>query len=47
MKKYYYYMSETTGEIVPRLRDVIRVMVTDLTRCHFLNIKWKYNKEGY
>ena len=46
MKKYYYY-SETTGEIVPRLRDVIRVMFLDLIHCHFLNIRWKYNKEGY
>lgn len=47
MKKYYYYMSETTGEIVPKLRDVVRVAMTDLFRYHILNIKWKYNKGGY
>ena len=43
----YHYYSKTTGEIVPRLRDVIRTAWKDLVHSHFLNIRWEYSKEGY
>lgn len=43
----YKWQSILTGEIVENLAQVLRVIWVDLTKFHILNIKWKYNKEGF
>lgn len=41
----YKWQSVATGEVVENLWQVIRAIWIDLTKFHFLNIKWKYKKE--
>lgn len=42
----YKWQSLTTGEIVENFWKVIKTIWLDLWKYHFLNIKWKYNKNG-
>ena len=43
----YKWQSSTTGEIVKNLWEVLKVVLEDLRKFHFLNIKWQYNKNGF
>ena len=47
MSPKYKWQSVTTGEVVENFWQVIRAIWIDLTKFHFLNIKWKYKKEGF
>lgn len=46
MKKYK-YMSDVTGEIVPNLWAVIKTICFDFKEYGIVNLKWKYNKNGF
>ena len=46
MKKYK-WQSLTMGNIVENFGDVIRQIRESLIRYHTLDIKWKYNKNGF
>lgn len=43
----YKWMSMKTGEVVENFWQVLKSIWTDLTKYHFLNLKWKYNKKGF
>lgn len=43
----YKWQSDATGEVVENFWKVIRAIWIDLTKFHFLNIKWKYKKGGF
>lgn len=43
----YKYMSDVTGEIVPNLWAVIKTICFDFKEYRILNLKWKYNKNGF
>lgn len=43
----YKWMSLQTGEIVENFGQVLKTVWTDLKVYHFLNIKWKYKKNGF
>ena len=43
----YKYMSEITGEIVPNLWTVIKTIYSDFKSYRIINLKWKYNKNGF
>ena len=43
----YKWMSLKTGEIVKNFWQVLKAIWLDLTKYHFLNLKWKYNKNGF
>ena len=43
----YHWVSKTTGEIVPTLKDVLRVALADLCNYHVVNVLWTYSKEGW
>lgn len=43
----YHWISVKTGEIVPSLRQAIRVAISDWCNYHVVNIRWSYNKEGW
>ena len=43
----YRWQSVTTGEVVENFWKVLRAIWVDLTKFHFLNIRWEYNKEGF
>lgn len=42
-----HWVSKTTGEIVPTLKDVLRVAFADLCNFHVVNVLWTYSKEGW
>ena len=42
-----HWVSRTTGEIVPTLKDVLRAALADLCNFHVVNVVWFYNKEGW
>lgn len=42
-----HWVSKTTGEIVPTLKDVLRVAFADLCNFHVVNVLWAYSKEGW
>jgi hypothetical protein len=43
----YKWQSVKTGEIVKNFWEVLRVVWVDLSTFHIINIKWKYNKNGF
>ena len=43
----YKWQSLKTGEIVENFWQVLKVVWSDLRAYHILNIKWKYNKNGF
>ncbi len=46
MKKYR-FMSLTTGEIVENILDVLRTIIVNYKRLHFLDLRWEYNRNGF
>ena len=46
MKKYK-WQSKTMGNLVETFSDVIRQVWESLIRYHVLDIKWKYNRNGF
>jgi hypothetical protein len=46
MKKYK-WQSMTMGNIVETFRDVVRQVWESLVYFHTLDIKWKYNRNGF
>jgi len=43
----YKWMSTLTGEIVKNFWQVLWAVWIDLTKFHFLNLKWQYNRNGF
>lgn len=41
------WQSLTIGNIVPTFIDVLKQVWESLTKYHILDIKWKYNKNGF
>lgn len=45
--KTYKWQSQTMGNIVENFGDVLKQVWESLTKYHTLDIKWKYNKNGF
>ena len=43
----YKWQSLTMGNVVETFGDVLKQVWESLTKYHTLDIKWKYNKEGF
>ena len=43
----YKWMSLKTGEIAENFWQVLKAIWLDLTKYNLLNLKWKYNKNGF
>jgi len=43
----YKYMSQVTGELLPNLWSVIKTIYSDFKIYGIVNLKWKYNKNGF
>ena len=43
----YKWMSLKTGEVVENFWQVLKVIWSDLTKYHIVNLKWIYNKKGF
>ena len=41
-----HWESLVTGELVPNLYEVIKTIIDDAFHFHFINLKWKYLKDG-
>ena len=46
MKKYR-FMSLTTGEIVENILDVFKSIILNYRNFNFVDLKWKYNRNGF
>lgn len=42
----YHFMSTTTGELQPNLKEVIKATLFNLRHYHFMTF-WKYSKTGF
>ena len=43
----YKWMSTLTGEVVNNFWQVLKAIWIDLTKFHVVNLKWKYNRNGF
>ena len=43
----YKWQSLTMGNIVETFGDVLKQVIESLVRYHTLDIRWKYNKNGF
>lgn len=43
----YKWQSMKTGEVLPNILEVIKSVFYDLKHYHFINLPWKYNKNGF
>lgn len=43
----YKFISMQTGEVVTDLKSVFKSIWRDLTVFHFLNLNWRYRKQGW
>lgn len=43
----YKWQSMTMGNLVPRFRDVLAQVWESLIRYHTIDIRWKYNRNGF
>ena len=43
----YKWMSTLTGEVVQNFGQVLKEIWIDLTKYHFLNLMWAYNRNGF
>lgn len=43
----YKWQSKTMGNIVPTFKDVLKQIWESLIKYHTLDIKWRYNKNGF